>query len=503
MTDTSNPVVANQAYCLIHVPDLVRYGSKPRRERLSDPTFSARLDAGLRSFESAVRYPPNQTFIGNLTPEMLGRTPLPWSGMSSAGPDFVSVGPLGEIVSQDVFYAVLKCADVVEPALVQLTAECADELSEALSAHRLFSFRTRQERATGIDRVDIDETGDADSVPFYSGGSLRGRVRRDNRAEGREDDNLSAPLLLEGLAAKASGAVALQWLLHRENLDPSAVDFIISCGEEATGDRYQRGGGGMAKAIGEMCGCANASGMDVKNFCAAPGSALVTAGAMVMAGLYERVVVVAGGSIAKLGMKAPALLNQGLPVLDDCLGCIAFLVTRDDGESPILRLEPGAVGLANIGSSTSEEMVYRHLVSRPLEKLGLSMNDVDRYAPELHNPEIMVHSGSGDVVRKNYRAIAALAVLSGVIDKNGMDGFIDRVGMVGFAPPQGHIPSAVPYLGHAARAMRSGEIERAMFVCKASLFLNRLTRLYDGVSFILEANHGVRGRQSGDADVER
>ena len=27
-----NPVVKNYAYCLIHAPDLVRYGSKPRRE---------------------------------------------------------------------------------------------------------------------------------------------------------------------------------------------------------------------------------------------------------------------------------------------------------------------------------------------------------------------------------------------------------------------------------------------------------------------------------------
>jgi hypothetical protein len=35
--------------------------------------------------------------------------------------------------------------------------------------------------------------------------------------------------------------------------------------------------------------------------------------------------------------------------------------------------------------------------------------------------------------------------------------------------------------------MHRGELQRAMFVCKASLFLNRLTELYDGVSFVLEA----------------
>jgi hypothetical protein len=60
--------------------------------------------------------------------------------------------------------------------------------------------------------------------------------------------------------------------------------------------------------------------------------------------------------------------------------------------------------------------------------------------------------------------------------------------MVGFAPTQGHIPSAIPFLGHAMQAMRSGAMDRAMFLCKASLFLNRVTELYDGVSFVVEAN---------------
>ena len=294
--------------------------------------------------------------------------------------------------------------------------------------------------------------------------------------------------MLETLSVKASGAIALQWLLHRANLGAETIDYVISCGEEAAGDRYQRGAGGMAKSIGEMCGCSSASGMDVKNFCAGPASALVTAGALVKSGMYNRVAVVAGGSLAKLGMKFQAFLEQGIPILDDCLGATAFLVTNDDGESPVLRLEPDAVGIARIGASTSDQAVYRELILRPLAALGLSMSDVDKYAPELHNPEIMEHSGSGDVVHKNYRIIAALAVMENQIAKAEMTAFIERIGMVGFAPTQGHIPSAVPYMGHALEAIRQGELQRAMFLCKASLFLNRITELYDGVSFLLEAN---------------
>ena len=118
------------------------------------------------------------------------------------------------------------------------------------------------------------------------------------------------------------------------------------------------------------------------------------------------------------------------------------------------------------------------------------MSDVDRFAPELHNPEIMEFSGSGDVAQKNYRSLAALAVLEGEIPKAEMTNFIDRIGMTGFAPTQGHIPSGVSYLGHACRAIRGGELNRVMFLAKASLFLNRCTSLYDGVSFFLERNDG-------------
>ncbi len=79
-------------------------------------------------------------------------------------------------------------------------------------------------------------------------------------------------------------------------------------------------------------------------------------------------------------------------------------------------------------------------------------------------------------------------MLAGSIEKRDMDAFIERVGMVGFAPTQGHIPSGVAYIGHALESLGSGRSRRVMVLSKASLFLNRLTELYDGVSFILERN---------------
>jgi len=482
-----NPVIRNCAQCLVHVPDLVPYGSKPWREILKDPSTGPRLTESLRSFTDAVAYPPNQTFIGNLTPDQLAAVPRPWYGRDDKQDgEALRTGPFGEIVSQDLFYAILKAANVLTPPLVELVPEHREGLKTRLAEHAVLS--NFAEFAFVPEPTIEGEIADGSALALRSGETLQGGVRRDNRAEGREDENLDAHTLLETLCVKASGAIALQWLLHREAMDAADIDFVISCGEEAAGDRYQRGAGGMAKSIAQMCGCGSASGMDVKNFCAGPASALITAGAFVNSGLYRRVAVVAGGSLAKLGMKYQAFLQHSMPILDDCLGAIAFLITPDDSVSPILHLEPGTVGVASVGSSTSDEAVYRELILEPLKVLGLSMTEVDKFAPELHNPEIMEYSGSGDIVHKNYRLIAAIAVLADQITKAEMPAFIEKIGMVGFAPTQGHIPSAIPYMGHAIQAMRDGALCRAMFLCKASLFLNRVTELYDGVSFLLEAN---------------
>lgn len=103
----------------------------------------------------------------------------------------------------------------------------------------------------------------------------------------------------------------------------------------------------------------------------------------------------------------------------------------------------------------------------------------------------MEFSGSGDVAHKNYRSIAAMGVLAGQLAREDMEGFIERVGMPGWAPTQGHVPSGVPYIAHADEALRRRSIGRVMVLSKASLFLSRLTELFDGVSFVLESNPGL------------
>ncbi|MGH7847574.1 MAG: DUF5940 domain-containing protein, partial [Candidatus Binatia bacterium] len=197
--------------------------------------------------------------------------------------------------------------------------------------------------------------------------------------------------------------------------------------------------------------------------------------------------VVAGGcSLAKLGMKFQGHLKHEQPVLEDVLAGVAIHVARDDGKHPWLRLD--SVGFHRIGTGSSQQAIFEALVAEPLEKLHLRFGDIDKYATELHNPELTEPSGSGNVPLTNYKLIAALAARKKEIVQNEMMAFIEKHGMPGYAPTQGHIASAVPFLGHALDRIMAGAMRRAMFLAKGSLFLGRMTQMADGLSLILERN---------------
>jgi hypothetical protein len=423
---------------LEHVPDLVVYGSKPLRERERLP----QLRAALRSYDDVCAYPPHQVFVGARRPEELWEIERPrWSHPNGDQRQ----GQWGEIMAQRAFLELL----------------------------------------TELDEFDLVRPGeapdeDAGDLELRDGSTLYGSIV----AAHQEDESLAANVLLENLACKASGAHALSVLLDRHGVDAASIEYVIGCGEEAVGDRYQRGGGALGKAIAASCGLTDAAGSDVKAFCAGPLHAIVVAAGLVQSGIYERVAVVAGGSLAKLGMKFVGALNHGAPVLEDVLAGMAVLVGRADGGSPVLRTD--AVGRHRVGSGSSQEAVLTDLVLRPLESLGRRIDDVDRYATELHDPDITEPAGGGDVAERNYRMIAGLGVLRGELPREVLPRFSREHGLPGFAPTQGHIASAVPWLPHALDRLRSGELESTMLVAKGSLFLGRMTKLWDGASIILE-----------------
>lgn len=442
MSATGRPVAIHAAtLTLQHVPDLVRYGSKPRREahRLAEIT------AALRSFEDAVSYPPNQVFVGNAEPEVLRELPRPWwRDPPPAAPD----GPFGRILGQADLYELM--AELDQFDLVRLK--------------------------------DEPRLGD---LALWDGGEIVGAF-----APGHEvDESLAAHVLLENLACKAGAVHATRELLAATGIDPASVSYVIGAGEEAIGDRYQRGGGNLGKAVAEAARLGEASGSDVKAFCAAPIHALIVAAALVASGVHDRVAVVAGGALAKLGMKFEGALEHGLPILDDVLAATAILVgSADDPDAPpgapTIRMD--AIGRHRVASGSSQQALLEDIVGVPLSAMGWSIRDVDVYSTELHNVEVTEPAGGGDVPDRNYRMLAALGVLRGELGPDDARAFVRAHGLPGFSPTQGHIASAIPWLPHALRRFARGDLRTTMLLAKGSLFLGRMTRLWDGASITVE-----------------
>jgi hypothetical protein len=476
-------VVKGVRYFLAHTPGLVRHGSKPAREIPKHPDLLARIRAHLRSYEAALTYPPNQVFLGYLHPEDLAAIPRPWWDHTSLrAPVPPRRMPYGEFMPEEEFYGLLKAMDCFD--LIWLEEEFLAETRERLAAHPLVTSADLERLQQGHSLGSIAaQCADGKAVPLeLRDGRLVGCC---NRAH-EEDASLGADVLLENLACVATATMAVRTLLRDCSIDPERIEYVLGSGEEAIGDRYQRGGGNLAKAVAERCGLLNATGSDVKAFCCGPVHALAIAAGLVSARVFSEVLVLGGCSLAKLGMKALAHIGRDMPVLEDVLAGFAASVGPDDGRSPVLRLD--ALGRHTVRSQSSQQAILEKLVAEPLEKLHLRFSEIDRYATELHNPEVTEPAGSGNVPLTNYRMIAALAVAQGEITVAEMAPFIQSHGMPGFSPTQGHIASAVPYLGHALDGIGTGSLHRVLFLAKGSLFLGRMTQMADGFSFVLERN---------------
>jgi betaine reductase len=466
---------------LAHTPGLVRYGSKPFRETKARPEFLSDLMGALWSYDKACRYLPNQVFIGSQPPARLWEVEQPW--FDKLAESETGEPPFGHIMEERRFLALLACADPFKHVL--LRERFWEEMGPVLSAAPLTAPLASRTPPL-LDDAQLDSALEAaDCLPLFAGGEGApvGVVKTGHS----EDEALSAPVLLENFCCKVSGALAVHELLnHVEGLDLSDVDLVLSCSEEAVGDRYQRGGGNMAKAIAEFAGCDLATGIDIKDFCAAPIPAMVIGASLVESGVFKNVVVVGGGSLPKLGMKSLYQLEQGIPVLEDALAAVAVWIGRDDGKSPMVNLQ--GVGRHPIKAGAALDKQFRELVLEPLRRLEWGVDRLDRVVTELHNPDIMVSAKAGDVAARNYKMMAAMLAMAKEIDRSDIAGFARAKGVCGYAPTQGHIASGFVYVPHALREMAAGAIRNCMLVARASLFLGQMTELTDGMSVLIERN---------------
>lgn len=477
----SYAVLKNVGYALIHTPEMVLHnGTTQTTEMQVNPNsdYIKNIRASYRSFKDVVNYAPNQVYIGNMTPEELRELGDSWVDVKIEGK---RDGKYGEILPEKEFLLMMKICDKFD--LVMLENSFMESAIEEFKKNPI-CYESDLKGLKGHSIEEIEELLKDHNEGLYFENKLVGCVKKAHDI----DVNLSAHTMLENTVVKASGVVAFRHLIHKNNIDPSIVDYIIECSEEACGDMNQRGGGNFAKSIGELVGAVNATGCDMRGFCAGPTHALINAASMVKAGTYENIVVVAGGATAKLGMNGKDHVKKGLPILEDMLGSFAILISKNDGVSPVIRTD--LVGKHTVGTGSSPQAVMTSLIVNPLEKAGLKVTDIDKYSVEMQNPDITKPAGAGDVPEGNYKMIGAIGVKKGDIAKTDLVNFIKKHGMKGWAPTQGHIPSGVPYCGFAIEDLTVGELNRAMIVGKGSLFLGRMTNLFDGVSVILERNKG-------------
>ena len=494
-------VLKAASYALIHTPDMIIHnGATQTVERAVNPDsdYLKNITKNLRTFEEVVNYAPNQTYIGNIHPDKLKELGNTWLGIDVKG---TRDGKLGDIMPEDEFIFIMKVCDSFD--LVILEKDFLKK-SKEVYIKRESKYRTDEDIAKEMSKIkegaalsDIEAlVNNEHSEGLYFNEKLVGCVKRAHDV----DINLNSHVIFENLVVKASGVVAFKELIRKNNIDPTSIDLVIECSEEACGDMNQRGGGNFAKAIAEVAGIPNATGFDIRGFCAAPAHSLVTAASLVQAGTYKNVVIVAGGATAKLGMNGKSHVAKNLPILEDVLGAFATLISQNDGVSPILRTD--LVGRHTVAAGSAPQAVMNALIVEPLNRGNLKVTDVDKYSVEMQNPDVTKPAGAGDVPEANYKMIAAIGVKEGHITREELMPFVEKHGMMGWAPTQGHIPSGAPYLGFAIEDFKAGRINRIMVVGKGSLFLGRMTNLFDGVSIVIEKNTGEVESTSGVSKEE-
>ena len=477
-------VIKGAGYILAHTPDMVLHnGTTQTTERIVNPEseYLKELPSHLRDWNTVLGYWPNQVYIGNKTPDDLAAIPQPWCDKTCDVTD--RFGPYGQMMPQEEFLLMMQAVDVF--SLVKLEKSFVETYKPVLAQNPLIDESILNRIVEGIDGAEIARlVAEEHSEGLYHNNVLVGCVNRAHDI----DVNLSAHVMHENMVSKASSVLALLAALKNAGIDKNDVEYVVDCCEEACGDMNQRGGGNFAKAAAEIAGLNNATGSDVRGFCAGPAHALIDAASLVAAGTFKTVVVTAGGCTAKLGMNGKDHVKKGLPIMEDMIGGFCIVLTQDDGVSPEINLN--IVGRHTVGTGSAPQAVISSLVTESLDRNGLKITDIDKYSPEMQNPDITKPAGAGDVPLANYKMIAALAVKRGEIGRADIASFADKYGLTGWAPTQGHIPSGVPAIGYLCDKIKAGEMNRAMIIGKGSLFLGRMTNLFDGASFVIQANSG-------------
>ena len=128
-----NSVIKGASYVLVHTPDMVLYnGTTQTTERVVNPDseYLKAVPEHLRSYEEAVSYWPNQTYIGNAHPDELAEIEFPYYDKKKEGAE--RYGKYGEIMPEEEFLLLVQACDMFE--VVRLDKAFVEKYKEALAA---------------------------------------------------------------------------------------------------------------------------------------------------------------------------------------------------------------------------------------------------------------------------------------------------------------------------------------------------------------------------------
>ena len=220
----SRAAIKGTAYCLNYAHYLgYYYGNTPYMERHehADSEFLKNLPSHVQSWEQAASYAPNLTYIGAMTTDELSSHPQPWYSNLSAEPK--RFGKYGEIMPEDEFLGLLDICDVFD--LIWLEKGFAEAIAKKLESHPLLGESQLKRLEKGHELSEIEkEVQNAGALPLYLGEKVVGCCRKGHDL----DENLTAYILLENIACKAGGVLALLHLLKNTVWPPLKSILLLS-----------------------------------------------------------------------------------------------------------------------------------------------------------------------------------------------------------------------------------------------------------------------------------
>ncbi len=277
------------------------------------------------------------------------------------------------------------------------------------------------------------------------------------------DEALSSAVLLENLTCKASAVHAVRCLLRGSKIDPG-TDRIRhrmrrGSGRRSVSARWREPRESDRRAVRPF---ENASGSDVKAFCAGPIHALIMAGALVACRRVR--------ASARRGRWVPSQTGDEVP------GRSRQRVRRSSrtfSRGWRSSVGPGQTAARPCFDWTPSERTGSVPVppSRRCSRISSESRSTPSVSPSPRStatrrscttPRSQNRPAAATFRGRNYRMLAALGAVRGELGSQDIDTFAFERGLPGYSLTQGHIASAIPWLPHALARFARGELRRTM-----------------------------------------